>query len=48
MLTSKPKKKRRGRPEPEYGPRVCPWCATKLKLSASGLFCPDQKCGWKE
>jgi len=25
MLTSKAKKKKRGRQPPAYGPRVCPW-----------------------
>lgn len=48
MLTSKPKKKKRGRQPPAYGPRVCPWCATKLKLAGEKLYCPAPKCGWVE
>jgi hypothetical protein len=49
MLTSKKAKKKRGRQPPDYGPRVCPWCATKLKLDATPkLYCPAKGCGWKE
>jgi hypothetical protein len=50
MLTSKPRKKKRGRQPPDYGPRVCPLCATKLKLRADGLYCPNTAplCGWTE
>lgn len=45
MLTSKPRKKKRGRQPPDYGPRICPLCARKLKLTKAGLVC---QCGWKE
>jgi hypothetical protein len=49
MLTSKPRKKKRGRQPPDYGPRICPLCATKLILGkANSLRCPVEKCGWKE
>jgi hypothetical protein len=54
MLTSNPRKKKRGRQPPDYGPRVCPLCATKLKLGARGLYCPNEgeagkvPCGWVE
>jgi hypothetical protein len=50
MLTSKPQKKKRGRQPPDYGPRVCPLCVTKLKIANAGTFyCPNvTKCGWKE
>jgi hypothetical protein len=50
MLTSKPKKKRRGRPAPEYGPRFCPLCARKLQLGKSneGIALLVCQCGWKE
>lgn len=47
MLTSKPKKKKRGRQPPNYGKAICPWCATKLKLGGA-LFCPNIACNWKE
>ena len=49
-MTSKPRKKKRGRQPPEYGPRICPLCATKLKLGYAGqrLYCPNTACGWKE
>jgi hypothetical protein len=49
MLTSKPRKKKRGRQPPDYGPAVCPLCASKLKLTPRGLRCPEMaKCGWVE
>jgi hypothetical protein len=49
MLTSNPRKKKRGRQPPDYGPRICPLCARKLKLGANGLYCPASlDCGWKE
>jgi hypothetical protein len=50
MLTSKPRKKKRGRQPPDYGPRICPLCATKLKLDGVGrLYCPNVKaCSWRE
>lgn len=48
MLTSKPRKKKRGRQPPDYGPRICPMCARKLKLTPKGLACPAATCGWKE
>ena len=44
MLTSKPRKKKRGRQPPKYGPYRCPLCYEKLRLVAD-LSC---KCGWKE
>jgi NAD-dependent DNA ligase len=49
MLTSKPRKKKRGRQPPAYGPRICPLCATKLKMNHVGLYCPNiPACNWKE
>ncbi len=53
MLTSKPRKKKRGRQPPKYGQAVCPFCATKLRLRQSEtygslLFCPATGCGWLE
>jgi hypothetical protein len=47
MLTSKKVKKKRGRQPPDYGPRVCPLCATKLKYSPP-LYCPNKACNWRE
>ena len=44
-MKDKPKKKR-GRPAPDYGPRVCPLCGTKLTLGPVLLEC--KKCGWKQ
>lgn len=48
MLTSKPRKKKRGRQPPEYGPRICPLCAAKLALGKAGMYCPVVTCGWTE
>jgi hypothetical protein len=48
MLTSKPRKKKRGRQPPSYGQRNCPLCMSLLKLGPGGLRCPSAKCGWKE
>lgn len=48
MLTSKPRKKKRGRQPPAYGPAICPLCAAKLALNGAGLYCPVVTCGWKE
>jgi hypothetical protein len=48
MLTSKPRKKKRGRQPPPYGPMLCPLCASKLKLASFGLYCVNLTCGWKE
>jgi hypothetical protein len=50
MLTSKPRKKKRGRQPPDYGPRICPLCATRLKLGTDAKFyCPNiPACNWKE
>jgi hypothetical protein len=50
MLTSKPRKKKRGRQPPDYGPKVCPLDGKKLYLGKDEqgqpqLYC---KCGWKE
>jgi hypothetical protein len=41
------KKVRRGRPEPDYGPIVCPWCCRKLRFDLATLkfYC---ECGWLE
>jgi hypothetical protein len=40
-------KRRRGRPAPEYGPRICPFCARKLyfNLKTQRYYC---ECGWTE
>jgi hypothetical protein len=45
-MTDKPKKKR-GRKPPAYGPRLCPWCAEKLRRDdmANQLFC---FCGYRQ
>lgn len=49
-MTSKPRKKKRGRQPPAYGPRICPLCATKLKIRTlpNGLYCPNKACNWRE
>lgn len=44
--------KRRGRPAPEYGPRLCPMCGRKarynpLKPKGTQHSCPEPACGWK-
>lgn len=40
-------KRRRGRPSPDYGPRVCVWCASMLLYSVQTdlYYC---RCGWRE
>jgi hypothetical protein len=41
------KKRKRGRQPPDYGPRICPWCASLLKFdpNAKRHYCV---CGWME
>lgn len=45
--TATPRKKRRGRQPPAYGPVRCPWTYDKLRFNiATGKhYC---KCGWRE
>jgi hypothetical protein len=46
-MFTRDKKRRRGRPAPEYGPRVCVFCAQMLlfNIKSQRYYC---RCGWKE